>query len=120
MAIVSNNSLPAITDYLTLHDMSKNVDAVAARPFGKPAEMKPNPVLVRQAVQRLGVTPERCVFVGDTVTDIEAGRAAGVCVIGYAKMAHQGSTLAAAGPDGLIDSMGELVDALAESARRDE
>lgn len=40
-------------------------------------------------------------------------------VIGYAKTAHHGSTLAAARPDGLIDSMDELADALSKSVRRD-
>lgn len=112
IAIVSNNSTPAIIDYLEEHDLSDNVVVVAARPFGKPGLMKPNPALVIQAVQTLDVSPEQCVFIGDAVTDIEAGRAAGVRVIGYVKTPKHGAALASARPDYLIDSMSELPDAL--------
>lgn len=111
VAIVSNNSGAAIEDYLRDHNMQKEIDAIVARPYGKPELMKPNPTLVIQAAQRLGVTSEKCAFVGDSITDIEAGRAAGVRVIGYAKTPQHGAALAAAAPDFLIDSMSKLADA---------
>lgn len=38
---------------------------------------KPAPGLIRQAAQRLGVAPERCVVIGDVGADVEAARAAG-------------------------------------------
>lgn len=116
VAIVSNNSPAAVTDYLRQHGILKNVAAVAARPFGTPSAMKPSPTLVLQATRRLGVAPDGCVFVGDATTDIEAGRAAGVRVIGYAKTPRHGAALAYAAPDGLINSMRDLADALDECA----
>lgn len=116
VAIVSNNSTPAITDYLRKHDIADRVAVVAGRPFGKPWLMKPSPVLVLQAIEHLGVDPKRCVFVGDAVTDIQAGRTAGVRVIGYAKTSQHGAVLATAGPDLVISSMSELADALDKCA----
>lgn len=112
VAIVSNNSAAAIADYLSEHDISEQVAVVAARPFGQPWFMKPNPALVVQAIEHLGASPERCLFVGDAITDIQAGRAAGVRVVGYVKTSQQGAALASAGPDRLINSMSELADAL--------
>jgi D-glycero-D-manno-heptose 1,7-bisphosphate phosphatase len=38
---------------------------------------KPAPGLVREAAERLGVPPERCVVIGDIGADVEAARAAG-------------------------------------------
>jgi len=38
---------------------------------------KPAPGLIRQAAERLGVAPERCVVIGDVGADVEAARAAG-------------------------------------------
>jgi HAD superfamily hydrolase (TIGR01662 family) len=112
VAIVSNNSKAAINDYLHQHGIASNVAAIAARPFGNPEVMKPNPALVLDALHSIGVHPESCVFVGDATTDIEAGRAAGVRVVGYAKTPRHVAALAAAGPDMLIESMRELVDAM--------
>jgi D-glycero-D-manno-heptose 1,7-bisphosphate phosphatase len=39
---------------------------------------KPNPGMILQAVADLGLDPSRCVIVGDKVSDIEAGAAAGL------------------------------------------
>lgn len=112
VAIVSNNSAVAIDDYLRMHGISERVTVVAARPFGKPELMKPSPALVHEAIRRLGVSPEKAMFVGDTVTDVEAGRAAGVRVVGYAKTPQRSRVLASVKPEFLIDSMTELADAL--------
>lgn len=44
--------------------------------------MKPHPEPVRTAAKRLGVAPEACAMVGDTVADIRAARRAGAIAIG--------------------------------------
>ena len=46
--------------------------------------MKPSPYLVRAAVGILDAHPAECTFVGDSTSDMLAGRLAGVPVIGYA------------------------------------
>jgi phosphoglycolate phosphatase len=42
------------------------------------AERKPHPAPLLLAAERLGVDPAQCVYIGDAVRDIEAGRAAGM------------------------------------------
>ena len=42
------------------------------------AQRKPHPAPLRHAAALLGCAPERCVYIGDAVRDIEAGRSAGM------------------------------------------
>jgi beta-phosphoglucomutase-like phosphatase (HAD superfamily) len=73
--------------------------------------MKPNPQPVTATVTALAVTPGACVLVGDSVSDIEAARAAGVHTIGYANKPSKHDRLAAAGADAIADGdhgMGHL------------
>lgn len=53
---------------------------------------KPHPAPLLHAAQALGVAPKACVYVGDDLRDVEAGRAAGMATIvaGYGYMG-QGS-----------------------------
>jgi HAD superfamily hydrolase (TIGR01662 family) len=44
---------------------------------------KPNPDPLLLAVERLGVEPAECVYVGDAVTDAQAANAAGMLFIAY-------------------------------------
>lgn len=44
--------------------------------------MKPHPEPILKAAQALGVAPERCVMVGDTVMDVRAARRAGAFAVG--------------------------------------
>ena len=44
--------------------------------------LKPHPEPVRLAAQRLHVSPERCIMVGDTVPDVRAARRAGAWAVG--------------------------------------
>lgn len=46
---------------------------------------KPHPEPLLLAAKRLGVKPNECVYIGDSSTDIEAGRAAGMKTILYGK-----------------------------------
>jgi FMN phosphatase YigB (HAD superfamily) len=43
------------------------------------------------AVERLGVKAEEAVYIGDTATDIEAARAAGMKIILYAQTSLKGA-----------------------------
>ncbi len=44
--------------------------------------MKPHPMPVRLAAEKLGVKPEQCIMVGDTGVDIRAGKGAGALAVG--------------------------------------
>ncbi len=71
---------------------------------------RPAPDLVLGAMARLGVDdPFAVAVVGDTVSDLEAGRAAGAgAVVGVLSGAHDEATLAAASPTAVIADVTEL------------
>jgi len=57
---------------------------------------------VRRAAERHGVTPERCIVVGDTEHDIACARAAGARVVAVATGSQSSEVLAAHRPDLLL------------------
>lgn len=103
VAIVSNNSVAAIEAYLNLHNLHWSVDTVSARTSPDTRLLKPNPYLLNQAIAQLEVVPGECVFVGDSVSDVVAARAAGGYSIGYANKPGKLEKLAVA--DAVIDEM---------------
>ena len=70
--------------------------------------LKPDPQMVRSALERCGTPPGRAVLVGDGVNDIVAARAAAVrsCAVGYGLTPAK--VLQAAGPDYFCLRMEEL------------
>ncbi|MGW0501814.1 HAD family hydrolase [Micromonospora sp. NPDC003241] len=108
VAAVSNNSASAIATYLTLHRLNKHLSPVIGRAYARPERMKPNPEPILQAVRAINGKPRRCVLVGDSLSDIDGARAAGVRVIGYANRMAKVEAFQAAGADALITSMGEI------------
>lgn len=81
---------------------------VAGRVAGRPEELKPAPVLVWRALETLGAEADAAVLIGDSVTDVAAARAAGVAVVALVLRPAKQAVLAAAGPDGWVDSLGQL------------
>jgi HAD superfamily hydrolase (TIGR01549 family) len=106
VTVVSNNATEAIGDYTRLHGLSPYVDGVAARFDGMdPRLLKPHPFLLERALASTDSPHVSAVFIGDSVTDIEAGRAAGIPTIGYANKPGKHQRLAAAGAEVVIESM---------------
>ena len=77
------------------------------------AHSKPHPAPLLEAARRLGVAPEACVYVGDDLRDVQAGRAAGMATVaaawGYLGL---GEPVNAWGADHVIESPGELLNLL--------
>ncbi|GAB3652432.1 HAD family hydrolase [Glycomyces tarimensis] len=97
IGIVSNNCPRAIAKYLNREGLDAHVSIVVGRPYGRPRRMKPDPYLIRQALGYAGVDAARACFIGDSVTDIEAGNAVGVATIGFANETGKGERLRKAG-----------------------
>lgn len=108
IAIVSNNSAPAVRAYLGAHEIAQYIDYVAGRPYADPDRMKPNPELIIEALTRIGVAPSSCVFVGDSYTDIVAGRAAGVKMLALADKPYKREPFESSGVEVVITDMTEL------------
>lgn len=110
VAFVSNNSQVAVLSYLFGHDLGNGDLAIGRHEKMDPRRLKPDPYLVRSALKHLPAAPDEAVFIGDSPSDIEAGRVAGVATIGYANKPGKRKKLAEA--DAVIDSLDELVSAL--------
>lgn len=69
---------------------------------------KPDPLPLRHACSTLGVAVGQSIFVGDSVNDVAAARAAGmrVACVGYGY--NHGRDISEAAPDAVIDSLDEL------------
>ncbi len=109
LGVVSNNSLAGVQAYLNRAAMDRMFACVIGRYDGMdPRLMKPADHLVTMAMSRMGAPASRTILVGDSVSDIEAARAADIRSIGYANKPGKRSALAHAGADAVIESMDEL------------
>ncbi|MFG2226142.1 HAD family hydrolase [Streptomyces sp. NPDC048644] len=113
VAVVSNNSTACVRAFLMLHDLRHLVHEVIGRAAYRPDLMKPDPHSLLHAAARLRVHPHHCTLIGDSVTDVEASRAAGAMCIGFANKSHKVVALAEAGADAVITDMTAVADALA-------
>lgn len=77
---------------------------------------KPDPAAALRIAAMAGVEPQRCIFVGDSSTDMQTARAAGMIAVGaeYGYRSHE--ELAGAGAQFFIRSPFELADALGLSS----
>lgn len=105
VVIVSNNAAQAIHTYLKRHDLDAYVRSVVGRPPLRPDLMKPNPSTVKRALRLVQTSARSAVLLGDSVSDIEVARAAGVRSIGYAKTPRREIELRRAGADVVTGSM---------------
>lgn len=103
LAIVSNNSADAIKRYLDAHRLTRYIPTIVGRAHADPTRMKPNPEPIWEAVQAVNAEPTTCVLVGDSVSDINGGRAASVRTIGFANKPGKRGLLVAAGADAVTE-----------------
>ncbi|WP_305786091.1 HAD family hydrolase [Symbioplanes lichenis] len=109
--VVSNNAVEAVDAYLAAHDLTPYVRHVAARFDGlDPRRLKPNPFLVRQALADGGAYGSESILIGDSPTDILAGRADNIPTIGYANELGKNEHLTAAGAHAITTSMTQLAE----------
>jgi HAD superfamily hydrolase (TIGR01509 family) len=113
VAVVSNNDAHAARTFLDRLGLSGRVALYACRTPDRIDAMKPAPDLLRDAVTTLGVDSNRCAFIGDTVSDVIAGQAAGTPVIALAKDQQRHRDLLAAGPSAVV-KLGDRTALIAE------
>jgi phosphoglycolate phosphatase len=98
---------------LRLIEMLKLTDRFAAicgqDTFGVP---KPDPDMLRKTIRRAGGDPARALMVGDSATDIDTARAAGIPVIGV-DFGYTETPMHLLNPDRLISHFEELPAAVA-------
>lgn len=109
VAIATNNAPDAVHVFLERFGLKPTVAAIIGRVPKRPDLMKPAPHLLHQALSAVHGQPDHAVFVGDSPSDITAGRAAGVRTIGFANKPGKRSRLA--NSDALIETISELLPA---------
>ena len=70
---------------------------------------KPDPLPLIHACKTLDIAVEHSLFVGDSVSDVEAARAAGMRVVCVGYGYNHGRDVSEAAPDAVIDSLDDLV-----------
>jgi HAD superfamily hydrolase (TIGR01662 family) len=111
VTIVSNNSEQAIHAFIEGHALAEQIDGVVGRTRARAQDLKPEPYLLDRALEQLGAKPADAVLVGDSITDIQAARAAGTAAIAYANKPGKDRALRSFEPDALIKSMDEIAHA---------
>jgi phosphoglycolate phosphatase-like HAD superfamily hydrolase len=99
---IGNTSTEVIRGFLCLHGLMGEVRRISGRGSARTTRLLPDPFLLTEAVEALGTTPERCLFIGASATDAKAGRAAGIPLLG------RGRALRRLGAAATIESMTEL------------
>jgi len=72
---------------------------------GDVRQRKPHPEGILLCLERMGIVPDQAIYVGDTVADIRAGRAAGLFTVGVLTGAGSSALLSAAGAHRLIPDL---------------
>jgi len=85
------------------------------------AHGKPAGDLFLYAAREMGAKPESCVVIEDSGAGVQAGRAAGMCVLGFTGGGHAGPRMTApleeAGADAVFDHMEDLVSLIGRPIR---
>ena len=71
-------------------------------------QKKPHPAPLLYAAKHFGVSPQQSLMLGDSVSDVQAARAAGFKIICMSYGYNHGQDIRTAHPDAVIDSMAEL------------
>jgi phosphoglycolate phosphatase-like HAD superfamily hydrolase len=106
MAIVSARDEKSTMRFLTQFDLCKYFDTIVtglSTPHTKPY---PDPILL--AAQKLGVTPQECLMIGDTTVDMRAGKAAGAQTLGVLCGFGEEAELKQLGADFILKSTSDL------------
>ncbi|MFV2031576.1 MAG: phosphoglycolate phosphatase [Gammaproteobacteria bacterium] len=72
------------------------------------AKKKPDPLPLLTAAEKMQVSPRRSLMLGDSVSDVQAARAAGLQIVCLSYGYNHGEDIRSYGPDAVIDSMVQL------------
>jgi pyrophosphatase PpaX len=106
LAVVTSKATPIANQSLAFVGLDEYFPVVVG--FDETSRHKPDPEPVLRALERLGVSADRAVFVGDSPHDVHAGNAAGVTTVAALWGPFDRETLAVAGPDHFIECLADL------------
>lgn len=110
MAVVSARGETKTMAFLNKFDLTPYFTAIATSQTCAHTKPFPDPLL--WAADRMGIPPDACLMIGDTVFDIRAGKAAGAQTVGVLCGFGEEAELRQAGADLILKQPSELVNFL--------
>jgi len=104
-----------IKNLLIKRDVYSLIDVIITRTDVTKAKPAPDPILA--CIDRLGLTPKECLYVGDAPSDIVAGKAAGVMTVGVLTGVSDYKRLEKEKPSLIIKDISEVPDILEDRAK---
>jgi phosphoglycolate phosphatase len=111
MLAVASNKYQSATEKLVAHFFPSTR---FIKVFGQRTDVpiKPDPAALITLMDELGVSPEECLYIGDTATDMQTGRGAGAKTVGVLWGFRNRAELTESGGEILIEHPRQLLDAL--------
>jgi phosphoglycolate phosphatase len=106
IAIVTTRSSTEVQAFLTQNQLSPLVEVITGRDVTW--RLKPHPEPIEYTARQLGVPPDRCLLVGDTLVDVHAATSAGARVAGVLSGFGRRTDLEEAGADLILADVVEL------------
>jgi HAD superfamily hydrolase (TIGR01509 family) len=117
MGIVTNSARKAVDIVLKRYPLGRYFDVVTTR--DDVTVIKPDPGIVRHALEALGVGSDECFFVGDAPGDMMAAKSLQMVAVGIPRGSATMEALLGTNPDYLIQSLNDLLDLISDlKARR--
>ncbi|WP_240980786.1 HAD family hydrolase [Streptomyces sp. Z423-1] len=116
LAITTNNSPRVVREYLTSRGL---LACFAPHIYGRTQDLhhlKPHPHCLHRALHALGAAPSAALMIGDTPSDLEAARKAGVPFLGYARNQAKETQLRDAGATEVVGSLETVLKAVRRQA----
>jgi beta-phosphoglucomutase len=114
LALASSGSRASVEAFLVLTQLRHVFRSVLSG--DDVLHAKPAPELFARSIEQLGLTPESCVVIEDSVAGVQAAQAAGATPIGFGRSRQ--TALTAAGASQVVDSLEELAMLLRPSMSR--
>jgi len=114
--IVTSNTIEVVCAILERDGVTAVFEAIIGR--DDVHRLKPSPQGLLRCCERMGVAPERCIYVGDSASDIEAAHSAGMPGIGLREGNSSDAELMEAGAEAVFDDLGGLLEVLKQVLTR--
>ena len=109
-ALASMNNRAVIDHFLKKLNISNLFDAVIT--VEEVSNFKPNPEIFLKCASRLGIPPERCIVVEDSIFGVEAAKTAGMSCLAVLTGVYGRQELARADPDMIVSSLSDTAQLL--------
>ena len=110
MAVVSARDEDSTMAFLEKFDLVQYFDVIVTSLSAKHTKPYPDPILL--AAQKMKVSPENCLMIGDTTVDIRAGKSAGAQTVGVLCGFGEEPELQKMGADLILEDTTKLVNVL--------